>query len=709
MMIKTIIKIFLVVMLIAVFYKVTFAQEAAEPGAVVEEPAKQSDIGRDDPAQEALEEEPAQESEQQEPLEDAGDGAMFLNFDNADLVEVINTIGSILEWNYVIDPEITGTVNIHTEGTVTKGDLPAILNTILKVNNVVKVQDDGLINLIPLGTAKEKAVYPTMGSDPDAIALKQNFLIQVVKLKYIRTEELISVIKGYQSEDSDVVNYKERNLFIISDIDSNVKKLMKIIKLFDVDIFKDAATKVFPLKNASAEDVAGELEKIFKVYDYPTNTARGVGISFFNIERINAVLVITTRRNLFEQAEKWINELDKSASENKVGVYIYSVQNVKAENLAGVLTSIFVTKDEDEKEYKKNILKEKKPKEKRPDKTKEGAGEQKASAGEVAAPDTAQSGADESSGMVQNKIKIVTDETTNSIIIMATRKDYKVILETIKKLDVFPKQVLIEVTIAEILLDSRTQFGIEWEYSHNYESGSSMTGIATTRNGAGAISSGLAYVIRNTNKLTTALKASAQDNKVNILSSPRIIASDNQVAKIEIGEDVPLVTSVYRTNDVSSTATTVDQTIQYRSTGIILKVTPRINEAGLVQLEINQEVSEVSEKSVAGIQSPVIYKRSATTMLAVNDSETIIIGGLMKQKKIRNNSGVPFLSKIPIIGYFFSYTSDSVEKTELMILITPRVIKASEDSKRISNEYNKKVLDIKEEFTKLQKKEDDSK
>lgn len=629
---------------------------------------------------------------------------MFLNFDNADLVEVINTIGSILHWNYIIDPSITGTVSIHTEGTISKEDLPEILNTILKVNNVARIQEESLIHFVPIADAKRKVVDPQVGDDPDAIKVRQNFIVQVVKLKYIRTTEMKAILENYTSPDAKFIEYKERNIIIFNDIDSNVKRLLKLVALFDTDIFKDALVKIYPLTDAPADDVTSELGSIFRVYDYPTDTARGLGISFFTIERINAVMAVATNHNLIAQAEKWIKELDRSVSANKIGVYIYNVQNVKAEDLSGVLNTVFVNKTEDDEEYKKKVVKDKKPEAPAVKETKTPADSSavktpaEGSTPDASAADSSKSG----EGMVEGKINIVTDITTNSIIIKATKRDYDVILETIKKLDIYPKQVLIEVTIAEILLDARTQFGLDWQYSHNFGSGSNATAATAISTGASGIGSGLAYVVKNTNNLTTALRASAQDNKVNILSSPRIIASDNQKAKIEIGEDVPLVTSVYRTNDASSTATTVDQTIQYRSTGILLNVTPRINESGLVQLEIEQEVSEVSEKSVAGVQSPVIYKRSATTVLAANDEQTIIIGGLMKQKKNKNDSGVPFLSKIPIIGYFFSYTSETVEKTELMILITPRVIKGDEEMRRLSYELNGKIEKIKKEFTAFQ-------
>ncbi len=626
----------------------------------------------------------------------------FINFNNADLVEVINLISSILKLNYIIDPAVSGTVSIHTRGEIKRDDLPSILNTLLKINNVVRVKEGNLTHFIPLKEAPNMLVYPQVGDDPDTIEVKQSFIIQVIKLKYVRASEISEIIQNYSSDNTNIFTHEKDNLMIISDIDSNVKKLMKIISLFDVDIFESAQMTVFSLKNAPAELVATELKRIFQVHDFPVNTARGIGIAFFPIERINGIIAVTSNPTLMRQTEKWIKDLDRSVSENKIGVYIYPVQNVKAEELAGVIISVFSRRKDADKEYKKNVIKDKDESADTPKVAADNSDKPSSESVPEAVADTLDS-TEGAHGMVEHDINIVTDSTTNSIIVKATKKDYAVILETMQALDVFPKQVLIEVTIAEVLLDESTRFGVDWQYRQSFGSGSDTTGTASILTGAAGIGSGLAYTVSSTDKLTAALRASADDNKVNILSSPRVIASDNRPASISIGEDIPIVTSSYRTNDVSSTATTVDQTVQYRSTGIILSVIPRINESGLVQLELSQEISEMSEKSVSGIQSPVIFTRNTETVLAVSDSETVIIGGMMKQRKTHNKSGVPFLSKIPILGYFFSYTSESVVKTELMILITPRVIKNNSDIVELSRDYKKRVRNIKVELDKLTK------
>jgi general secretion pathway protein D len=201
------------------------------------------------------------------------------------------------------------------------------------------------------------------------------------------------------------------------------------------------------------------------------------------------------------------------------------------------------------------------------------------------------------------------------------------------------------------------------------------------------IGSGFSYLINNTDKFTAMIKALAEKNRVNVLSSPHILASDNQPARIDIGEEVPIVTSEYRTNDASSTATTVDKTIQYRDTGIILEVTPHINENGMVRMDLRQEVSALSDKTVDGVNSPIFRKRVATTTLSVKDRQTIVIGGLIRQTNTKSDSGIPGLSRIPGLKYLFGYEGKEYQSAELMIFITPHVISSEQDNALISKNF----------------------
>ncbi|MCD6224067.1 MAG: hypothetical protein J7K32_00845, partial [Deltaproteobacteria bacterium] len=306
------------------------------------------------------------------------------------------------------------------------------------------------------------------------------------------------------------------------------------------------------------------------------------------------------------------------------------------------------------------------------------------------------------SGSLKGEIYITADETRNSLIIEAIPSDYKIIKNLLEKLDVLPRQVLIECMVAEVQLGDGLEFGIDWSYSTlRSESSKGMGGTETAIDvaaGAAGIEQGLKYVIEKSDKLVMTLHALAADNKVNILSTPSILASDNKEAKIEITTEQPISTAEYTHTGDSDV---IETSIEYRDTGIILTVTPHINERGLVTMDIRQEVSEVLDNAVtvgSGGVYPSFFKRAAETTLTVRHKQTIAIGGLIRQKRERVKKGIPFLVNIPILGFIFGYTKDIILKTELMIVLTPTVIINSEDVNLVTEEFKQKLGKLKEEL-----------
>ena len=301
---------------------------------------------------------------------------------------------------------------------------------------------------------------------------------------------------------------------------------------------------------------------------------------------------------------------------------------------------------------------------------------------------------------VTGEVKIVVDEVNNAIIIKATPQDYIQVLKTIKTLDIIPKQVLVEVLIAEVTLDKNTEFGVEWTFASDYAKLGGYKGIDRfgqnfSLGGLGADltqalpQSGFSYAFA-ADALEAFLRAYARENEVNILSSPHILVADNTEAKIEVGKEVPIVTSEYTPTNIQAD-TSLSRSIEYRDTGILLTVTPRINDKGLVAMEVNQEVSDVSEQRIEGISSPIILKRQAETNLVVQDGRTIVIGGLIREKNDHTMEGIPYLSKIPYLGMLFSYNRETVEKVELLFLITPHVVKTFEEAELVTREFKERV------------------
>ncbi len=307
------------------------------------------------------------------------------------------------------------------------------------------------------------------------------------------------------------------------------------------------------------------------------------------------------------------------------------------------------------------------------------------------------------------EINIVVDETNNALIIRAYPRDYKLILETIKKLDIYPKQVLIEVFLAEITLDDTTKFGLEWStlmdsFTRGGTTYSWTVGMGGTAVDPTKFTTGVRYVIEATDKLKAAIHASAVDNRLKMISSPHLLASNNKEAKIQIGVAQPVLTSTYTTT-ATATTNVVEGTIEYKDVGVIVNVTPRISDGGLVTMDLSIEDSKVDITKLGTLDNvPVFKKKTAKTTLSVTEGQSIIIGGLIEESGDAKKSGVPLLSKIPILGSLFGYQEYGKKKTELILMLTPRVITDIQQSISVTQEFKQKVDAIRKELIKQEKK-----
>jgi general secretion pathway protein D len=643
-----------------------------------------------------------------------GSGVVF-NFDNADIYEVIRVMAEILKINYIIDPRVKGAVNIHTSGQISAEDTFPIFQSILRLNGATAVKKDGVYEIIPLADAKKLPIPPSATHEPGKPPSEEKYTIQIVPLKYIPVTEVSKMIKPFLSDGADIVEHPPSNILILGDLASNVKKSVDIISLFDFDIFTDLRVRVYPILNADVTEVAKEMERIFSSFEVSTKSGRGVGITFTPITRINSLLVVSSIPNIFEKVEGWLKELDKIPVEGtKYSVFVYYCQNAKAKDLAEVLKQIYVTTKEKKGEFKEKVA------------------EQVTYPRGVKPPPTPSATAaprEEGGAVPEGEINIVVDETTNSLVIRAFARDYKSILETVKKLDIYPKQVLIETLLAEITLDDSNKFGVEWgrfvdslaagKYQQTVTFGttpSDASGAPLAADVAAAAFPGAGVfrysIVEVANGITAAIKLAATDNRLKVISSPHLLASNNKEAKMQVGSSQPILTSTYAYGSTTTsgsvvTSTTVpttgliEGTIEYKDIGIILTITPRISDGGLITLELQIEKSDVNTKALPlGNLSnvPVFTKKTAKTVLSVLEGQTIVIGGLIEDSKNVIKSGIPVLSKIPLLGALFGSQEYTLSKSELVLLMTPHIITDHIQSKAVTDEFREKVWSLKKEL-----------
>lgn len=661
-----------------------------------------------------------------------GKGSYSLNFDEADLGEVAKVVLSdILGESYVLSPKVTGKVTLQTTEPLTKEELLPTLEMVLRMNNAALVKDGRIYHIEPTADALFTS---------DLSARAAGYQTRVIPVKNVAVQDIADIIKPLV-HDKTILNVDgKRNILIAAGSADEIARVMDMIRTFDIDLLKGRSFGLFPLAHVDPKNMIEELQSIF------SEKGKGKGddsdfFKFIPIERLNSILAVTRQAHYLEDIESWIFRLDKANTASGGGVNVYKVQHVDAKKLAATLNQIFNTsKGKDSSasvapgEVADSISND--------DSSSSGgssSGMNNSSSG--MGGNSSSSGMDSSSSSMGNsssnmgvfnanqdeesagdagafalneidkdaiaglaeagnagisnvgKVKIIADEANNSVVIVASAQDYEVILPVIEQLDVMPLQVLIDATVVQVKLTDNLKYGISWYFNE----GNSQTLVnAATAIALPAVTGGLS-TFYNAGSVKALLKAEASLDNINVISSPSLMVLNNQKARINVGQQVPISTGTF--SSVINTGTQ-SSTIQYKDTGVTLDVTPRVNANGLVIMKLKQVVSKVvsvTDPTDTQKQSPTIDKKEITSSVAVADGETIVLGGLIDDAITDTKNGIPYLYQLPVIGSLFGGTTKSDIKTELVILITPRVVKSKQDSRVISNEFKRKLTGIYQE------------
>ncbi len=662
--------------------KAQVEEEQEAPGQELPEPerAEQQAAELNQRLQKIIAESPVRaEAEIFAPDSDQPDGAQQIsfNFYDADLVEVVRVFMELLQEDYILHPEVQGRVSLSVEDEFYPEQIMDLLRGVLRVNNMAMIRGEEVWEVLPQSqTAQhlgaQELIFPDTVQKP-----KRGQIIQGFRLQYIAAEEMINIIKPYLSQSAQVYAHEQKGVLLVSDYPHVLEKIAELIRQFDESVFADVQAQVFPLRQVQAQEAVDQLELIAENFGLGQEGAGpGHRVSFLALERLNMVLAVTRDEQVLEFVETWIQGLDQEQPKElrtagREEVFVYYVQYGDAQEIVQSLQGVFDYDPQQDKEKK-----EQEPE----DNGQEGVlGQGRSSVSR------------ELSGAVSFNV----DETTNAIIIRCNVQDYNKIISVVEKLDLYPKQVLIEVVIAEVTLKDTTRLGVDWRYLLSLDG---LEGEIEARAGADTPGAGVTFSLESSNRLQAALDAAVEDNQLQILSTPTLLASDNKIARINIGDQVPFPTSTRTRLDETDTSEVIDTTIQYRDTGIILEVTPKINKQGMVRMEIQQEVSNLSSERVQGIDAPVINTRHTSTNLAVGDQETVVIAGLMTQQRSRTSSGVPGLHRVPGLKHFFGSSKDEFENTELLVFITPHVILSQEDSNFLTRNFLDRLERVKKEM-----------
>ena len=616
-------------------------------------------------------------------------GDVTLNFENTSLQEVIKVIlGDLLGENYVVDPRVKGNVTLQTSRPFGSSALLPVLELLLANNGAALIHNRGIYRVVPQEDALRVGAAPQVG---DAAPLPAGYQVRIVPLQYVAAEEMKKILTPLSQEKNIVSVDSQRNLMILAGTPNELERLLQTVGMFDVDWLEGMSFALFTPSFVDAKTLVTELKNIFD-----EDKALAGLVRIVPIERLNALLVVTSRASYLQKVKEWVDRLDLETAGSGRRLFIYHVQNGKATELADVLAKIF-DQPASRSVSQPALAPGLQPAEIRsPDEAADGQTDT-AISGNLGRPSARSSSSVEDGLTLEDNtaIRIIADEVNNTLLILATAHEYRMVQAALAKMDIIPLQVLIEATIAEITLTDDLQYGLQWYFKNNagkypgagvLDLGSNLVGQALA---IPPVANSFSYAITSAGAVRAVLTALATESKVDIISSPSIMVLNNQKASIQVGDQIPIETQAQTT-----VGGTLLNSFQYRDTGILLTVTPRVNAGGLITMEIEQEASNVGA-TPAGSTNPIISQRKIQSVVAVKSGETVVLGGLITERKEDTRRGVPVLHTLPIIGRLFGETVDNNSRTELVVLLTPRAVNNAADAQAVTDEFRKKMQGLK--------------
>lgn len=635
-------------------------------------------------------------------------GDVTLNFVDADVREVVKAIlGDTLGANFVMDPQVQGTVTLQTAEPLPGSALISVLESILSVNNAAVVEAGGIYKIVPAdqgvrGSGKVRTALGSAAQSPGAQVL-------VVPLRHISATEVEKILAPFAPPGGVLRVDPRRQIVVLGGSRGEVSAMLDVIDTFDIDWLAGMSFGLFPIRSTSSKTMVEELEKIFG--DQAEGPLAGV-VRVVPVERLNAVLVISPRSLYVDRARTWIERLDIGENESP-RLYVYYCENSRAEDLAGVLSQVFGQQQGAGQRPVAQLAPGLSPAtlEAQAGGDVPGAAPTPLGTTPPGGPGSAQQPGGDAGVAVgggSDSIRIIADKVKNALVIMAKPSDYRTVESALRRLDIVPLQVLIEATILEVTLNDALRYGVEWFFKFDSQklalNNAGAARVSTFSNAAAnAIFPGFSYILSPTDSVKLVVNALDAVSDVNVVSSPQVFVLDNQTATLTVGDQVPITTRQLSSPISSTTADAfaTSNSIEYRDTGVILNVTPRVNAGGLVTMEISQEVSDVRPVDTASATtteaqqtSPTISQRKVETTVAVHGGETVALGGLITDSRTNTSTGLPYLSRLPVIGWLFGTKGDSAARTELLVLITPRVVGSMDQARQVTQELRNRLRTI---------------
>jgi general secretion pathway protein D len=610
--------------------------------------------------------------------------AVSLNFEEAPLMEVVHSIvGEVLQLDYVVEHPINGMVTLRTRTPIPRDQLLAVLESLLQSNGAVMVRDPN-DRLFISSSPNARDMYPAFESAKSEGA---GFSHVIVPLQFVSATEMSEILAPVAEEESFVRIDSIRNLLVLAGTRNQIDGWMEIISTFDIDQLKGMSVGVYPVEYSSVEIVGAALLELLRTMQSEGESGSALSgvVRVLPLEALDSILVITPRRHYLKQVGEWIARLDQpSDAAGEPSLYVYEVQNGDAGQMAELLSGLLGGGvggrggDAGGAGVAPGLT---------PMTSGSTAGG--ANAGGSAGAGSGGGNANRSGGAqysIGDDVRVVADSFNNSLLVYAPRREYRKIEAALIKLDVVPKQVLIEASILEVQLVEDLQYGLEWAFNSSTGDYAGRGQLALGDTAIGPRVPGFSYTLTDSaDAVRAVVNALAEDSLVNVISTPSIMVLDNHTASIQVGDQQPIQSGQVVTNGGNTTTV-----IEYKDTGVQLEVTPTVNAGGLVTMDISQSVIDVGlVDSATGQRS--FLTRDVVSRVAIRSGESVVLGGLIRDNSSEGNNGIPILKDIPGLGALFSGTTKNNTRTELLVFITPRVMRNQEELRDVSAEMRRRM------------------
>lgn len=589
----------------------------------------------------------------------------LIQIDIRDLAAII--LGEILDRNYVFDENVSGVVTIHTSTRVRRDALIPILRAATESQNAELIDDGQLVRFVSLDGAS--AIGLGGGRQIDLMPLV---------LQHVAANQVRSVLLPLARDLVDITVDETANMLVLSGAPRHMSRLVELAKILDVDSLAGNAIKLLVLSHADTNQISDEISQVPEL----------LGVTrFIPIERLNALLAVAKNPEDLQRAEAWIKALDQSGGKNHRNIYSYHSQSGKVDELVAVASSVLGLNQAGTRSPQPETQLSAAPLE------TETGGDFLALNDRTATPDrfASATGEDVTNQSTNSATaQIVPYASSSQIIVYATSLEWQQISSVLKELDQMPHQVMIEATILEVSLNDSLRYGLQFLFT---EGDASFSLPAFASSGlSGNSAEGFSFTFDNSSSARAIIDALTSVTEVKVISSPRLMVLNNETATLQIGDQVPV--SLQSAVPIEANDNRIINSIEFRDTGVIFRVTPRVGSADTILIDVDQEVSDVAATTTSNIDSPTIRQRRVSSKLLVQNGETIAFAGLTRNSSSKSKNGIPVARDLPIIGPLFGSTENIQSTSELLVLLTPRIVKNLDDAKAVTDALRSKIRAI---------------